>query len=207
MFKVLSLLACVDTWYSILAASSSLRDQSGSVRVALYHNLKKALLQDNLHALEFCTQHGCNPHLEGSRLLALGAVHGPTEYKAEGSLVYAVPNNAARILNRAQLKGQVALVHRGVIPLVDKVWAAQASGAVGVVIVDDGTCEGQYYCGPAGGLRDGGFSRNDSIDKWKGVTIPSLLVSLEEGERLREMMLLDKRKVPGTSEEQWVNRK
>jgi hypothetical protein len=102
-------------------ASPTNRDRTGDVHVALSHTTKKAVLQDNLHALEFCAHRGCNPHLEGTRLLALGAVHGPTEYNVQGELVYAVPNTGARNLNRDQLKGHVALMDRGVVPLVDKV--------------------------------------------------------------------------------------
>lgn len=37
-------------------------------------------------AIEFCV--GCpNPHYEGSRVLGLGAVHGPVEFRASGEMV------------------------------------------------------------------------------------------------------------------------
>jgi len=90
-------------------------------------------------ALEFC--HGCpNPHLEGSRMLGLGAVHGPIDYRIHGEMKYAIPNQAhgGKLLNANQLKGRVVLVDRGRIPLLNKVLIAQAAGAIGVVIADDG---------------------------------------------------------------------
>jgi hypothetical protein len=91
------------------------------VKVAMHHTEKKRIQQGNLHAIEFCSQRDCDPTMEGTRLLALGAAHGPQEYRVEGLLVYSVPNNGARILNRDQLLGRIALVDRGVVPLVDKV--------------------------------------------------------------------------------------
>ena len=93
------------------------------------------------------------------QILALGAVHGPEEYRVAGELAFVVPNDASlkRLLNPEELRGRVALVNRGQVlcwvfwrapvpshsptlqvPLVDKILAVQRAGAVGVIIADDG---------------------------------------------------------------------
>jgi hypothetical protein len=53
---------------------------------------------------------------------------------------YAIPNklNGPTILNADQARGRVLFVDRGVVPLINKVLTAQAAGAIGVVIADDG---------------------------------------------------------------------
>jgi len=164
-------------------------------------------MPDALRTLEFCL--ACpDPHLEGSQIRALGAVHGPRDYTVSGELTYAVPNQAVGkyLLNVDQLKGRIGLVDRGSIPMVDKVLALQKAGAIGVIIADDGNCDEQYECGLAGSLRDGGFSKTDPHERWKDVKIPSLLVTEEEGGRLKQMMRLEKVKVPMLGE-QWIERR
>jgi hypothetical protein len=121
------------------------RDQKNvrPVMVALTNNEKKQVRHAaGLRTLEFCS--GCpDPHLEGSQLLGLAAKHGPTDYTISGQLVYAIPNHGKpttgmSLLNHDQVEGAVVLCDRGLVPLVDKIKVAQANGAVGVVIVDDG---------------------------------------------------------------------
>lgn len=157
-----------------------------------------------LRTLEFCV--GCpDPRLEGSMLLGLAPKHGPRDYAVSGPLVYAMPNHGkpsagAVLLNHAMAVGSVVLCDRGLVALVDKVKVAQASGAVGVVIVDDGSCdasEGQHNCGLAGSPRAGGFGYTDPSYEWRAVRIPSLFISAAEGERLRSMLNLSNRTVPG----------
>ena len=176
------------------------------VQVAMFHSARAVTNRhqspSGLRELQFCL--ACpDPHLEGSQVLALGAVHGPDEYKVKGELAYAVPNHVGglRVLNPGQIRGKVALVDRGLVPLVDKVMAAQKAGAVGVVIADDGSCDEPNDCGLAGNIKDGGFSKLDQKDKWKGVTIPSVLISTDQGERIRSMMKLRKIKVPNYGEQ------
>lgn len=108
-----------------------------------------------LRTLEFCA--GCpDPHLEGSQLLGLAPKHGPKDYEVSGPLVYAIPNHGkpsagALLLNHAQASGAVVLCDRGLVALVDKVLVAQASGAVGLVIVDDGAARNpSSWCSAAG---------------------------------------------------------
>jgi hypothetical protein len=84
-----------------------------------------------------------------------------------------------------------------------KVLAVQRAGALGVVIADNGSCVGRYECGRAGSPKDGGFSRRDPWQSWRDVAIPALLVMEKEAGRLRSMMRLEKRRIPGLGE-QWV---
>lgn len=50
------------------------------------------------------------------------------------------------MLNADDVRGRVLLVDRGVVPLVNKVLIAQAAGAVGVVIADDGNLHNIMLC-------------------------------------------------------------
>merc|ERR1719230_2210853 len=157
-----------------------------------------------LHTLEFCL--ACpDPHLEGTQSTALGAVHGPSEYRVMAELAYAVPNDLAggRLLNMEELAGKVVLVDRGVIPLVDKVLAVQKVGAVGVLIADDGNCTDAFECGRVGSPKHGGFSGRDPWQLWMKVEIPSLLVMADVGDRLKRMMKLERIYIPGIGE-QWA---
>ncbi|CAN0278440.1 unnamed protein product, partial [Hapterophycus canaliculatus] len=119
-------------------------------------------------------------------------------------LVYAVPNkgNADVLLNGDDMTACVVLFQRGEIPIVEKVLKAQAAGATGVVVVDNGGCDDGFVdCGRLGGARDGGFARRDGDHAWSGVKIPAVLVLAVEGERLRGMMRLQKVNVEGLGEQ------
>lgn len=159
---------------------------------------------DSLQSVEFCM--GCpDPHLEGSKVQALRAVHGPGEFYVTGTLHYAVPNTMEgnRLINKRELAGRVVVVDRGVVPLVDKVLLAQKAGAVGVVIADDGNCKAEFECGRVGSARMGGFSGRDPWQSWRDVEIPAVLVMPEVADRLRRMMDIQRMKIPGIGE-QWV---
>lgn len=87
---------------------------------------------------------------------------------------------------------------------MEKVLKAQAAGAAGVIVVDDGGCsggDGPFDCGRLGGVRDGGFAKRDGAHAWSGVRIPAVLVSARDGERLRGMMRLQKVSVEGLGEQ------
>lgn len=88
------------------------------------------------------------------------------------------------------------------VPVVEKVLKAQAAGATGVIVTDNGGCnDGLVDCGRLGGVRDGGFARRDGAHAWLAVKIPVVLISAAEGERLREMMPLQKVVVKGLGEQ------
>lgn len=85
---------------------------------------------------------------------------------------------------------------------MEKVLKAQAAGAAGIVVVDDGGCsDGLVDCGRLGGVRDGGFAGRDGAHAWLTVKIPVVLISAAQGERLREMMPLQKVAVKGLGEQ------
>lgn len=86
--------------------------------------------------------------------------------------------------------------------MVEKVLKAQAAGAAGVIVTDNGGCNGGLVdCGRLGGVRDGGFAKRDGAHAWLAVKIPVVLVSAAEGERFREMMPLQKVVVKGLGEQ------
>eukprot|EP00639_Heterosigma_akashiwo_P017204 CAMPEP_0206395854 /NCGR_PEP_ID=MMETSP0294-20121207/22399_1 /ASSEMBLY_ACC=CAM_ASM_000327 /TAXON_ID=39354 /ORGANISM="Heterosigma akashiwo, Strain CCMP2393" /LENGTH=155 /DNA_ID=CAMNT_0053850397 /DNA_START=42 /DNA_END=509 /DNA_ORIENTATION=- len=131
-------------------------------------------------SLNYCLQ--CSdPKTEGSRSMpnefqnpsavpAIWAGRGPHVYSISGALIYSVPNNAnsAKILNSNQIKGQIALVDRGEIPLISKVKLLQETGAVAVVIVDDGQCGNKLeerHCGLANGKGFAQYDREDLINR------------------------------------------
>ena len=197
------------------------RVQSGptadKVKVLLNHDRrpKPGKIYGGLRTVEFCI--GCpDPHLEGSQIKALGSYHGVDNYSVTGELTMAVPNTgcagsggrdqsgAAKILNAEQLAGRVVFVDRGGVPLVEKVLAAQNAGAVGVLIADDGNCTGHYECGRAGSPRDGGFSKRDPWQNWRDVDVPAMLIMKAEADRLRAMMRLERKTIPGFGE-QWID--
>jgi hypothetical protein len=113
-----------------------------------------------------------------------------------GELVYCVPNFAEspRIMNENQLRNRIAFADRGMNGLLEKVLKIERTGAVAVIIADDGRCNSGYtFCGPrAGSVADGGFAAFDEEISWRAVTIPVLLVNLETAERLRGMMRMTK---------------
>lgn len=75
--------------------------------------------------------------------------------------------------------------------MVEKVLKAQAAGATGVIVVDDGGCsKGFVDCGRLGGVRDGGFAKRDGAHAWAEAKIPAVLISVADGERMRGMMRL-----------------
>lgn len=70
----------------------------------------------------------------------------------------------------ALVKGQVALIDRGVVPFADKVRRAQAAGAVGVVVANNQPGEAFAMGG------DGKFQ------------IPAIMITIELGDRLKGLM-------------------
>ena len=105
------------------------------------------------------------------RLAAGTASFGGTPPAAgtAGPLVYATPADAcATITNASALDGKIALIDRGTCTFVDKVKRAQAAGAVAAVIADNVE------------LVALGMGGTDS-----SITIPSVRVSLPDGNRLK----------------------
>jgi hypothetical protein len=91
------------------------------------------------------------------------------------------------------------------VNLYDKVLAAQAVGALGVVIADDGSCKEDFsFCGVrVGSVDQGGFAPHDSGEVWGAkIHIPVLMVNTVAADRLRNAMSTRKVHVPSLG---WQN--
>ncbi|CAM9373561.1 unnamed protein product [Ectocarpus sp. 6 AP-2014] len=179
------------------------RSPQGKLRAAWAGSSRADAVFPLLH-LHFCLD--CpDAAAEGSVVRALAPHHGIREFKVSGEdLVYAVPNtgNKDTLLNGDDMAACVVMFERGEVPMVEKVLKAQAAGAVGVIVVDNGGCDdGLVDCGRLGGARDGGFAKRDGVHAWSGVKIPAVMVSAADGERFRGMMLLQKILVEGLGEQ------
>lgn len=83
--------------------------------------------------------------------------------------------------------------------------AAQAVGALGVVIADDGSCKQDFsFCGlRVGSVDQGGFAPHDSAEVWGSrVRVPVVLVNTVTADRLRNAMSARKVYVPSLG---WQN--
>ncbi|CAM9489366.1 unnamed protein product [Ectocarpus fasciculatus] len=179
------------------------RRPQGKLRAAWAGSSRADAVFPLLH-LHFCLD--CpDAAAEGSVVRALAPHHGIRDFKVSGEdLVYAVPNtgNKDMLLNGDDMAACVVLFERGEVPVVEKILKAQAAGAVGVVVVDNGGCDdGLVDCGRLGGARDGGFAKRDGVHAWSGVKIPAVMVSAADGERFRGMMRLEKIVVEGLGEQ------
>lgn len=159
-----------------------------------------------LARIEFCVR--CDdPHDQGSLVHGLTAVQGPRDYRVNGTLAYAVPNDARKPLaNADETRDTIVLCDRGTVPLVQKVLAIQAVGARAAVLVDDGQCAPDLECRRVGAPSLGGFAPKDDPEAWRKVTIPAILVSADTGARLRRLMHLDRKHLP-TLGFQFLNRR
>lgn len=192
---LLRLVAVLDFSYWTLA------DDDKSLKAVLVYdsrsNIHRRIASEStLARLEFCA-YCSDPQEEGSFVYGLTALQGLPHYRVNSSLVYAVPNDASRRpMNRDEASGKLVVCERGTVPLVQKILAIQAVGALGVVIVDDGQCSVELDCGRAGSPRIGGFAPKDDPEAWRQVSIPAALVSSESGARLRKLMPLDHQELP-----------
>lgn len=135
------------------------------------------------------------PEHEGSYADALIPKHlSPIISSVTGKLIYCVPNFAdmTRIFNEDFILGNIILVDRGKIPILEKCLRIQEAGAAGIVIADDNQCVDDFsFCGSrAGNKNEGGFSSNDDSIQWKRVNIPVLLITSKSAEKLRNLMKL-----------------
>ncbi len=64
-------------------------------------------------------------------------------------------------------------------------------GATAVVIIDDGSCKGDFDCGQLGSRKIGKFGYKDRAYYWRNVKIPAVLIMQDRGERLKSMMNLE----------------
>jgi hypothetical protein len=87
---------------------------------------------------------------EGSLIFSLIAKYSKREYSIKAELVYCVPNYAdqPRILNTHQFKNRVVLIDRGKNAIQEKISKIANTGALAVIIADDGQCNFDFsFCG------------------------------------------------------------
>jgi hypothetical protein len=107
------------------------------------------------------------------------AHHSPQQFQVVAEVAQAKPYMLEKTLqNPEEVYGKIAVVSRGVVPIVHKVQVLQAAGAVGVVIADDGRCESyDQACAPAATKAQHElWGRFDTKAPWDTVKIPVVLV-------------------------------
>jgi len=153
------------------------------------HRKGKEGVNGALSVLSFCCN--ClNPEIEGSHIDALLAARGPQEFHVSSGIVYAVPNNgsSSKFINDKEMRGMITIMFRGGgVSLADKVFAAQMSGALGVIFIDNGSCDENFK---SCGLKNG-FGAQDEWYLWEMVNIPCILVTKEGGVRLNDLLKPD----------------
>ena len=104
-----------------------------------------------------------------------------------GSLVVAEPYNAlvegdedVTLSNQGDIKGNVVLIGRGHVPYFTKAAAAEAAGAIGVIIVNNNEAE------PDAIEEDMPHPEEDA-DVWTCLDIPVVMISYNQGLRAREL--------------------
>jgi len=154
-----------------------------------------------LRMISFC-QDCPYPEDEGSIAYGILPKHlHLNEYSVTAEAVYCIPNYAdyVKIVNGREFNDRIVLVNRGNgVTIHDKVLKIQSSGAIGVIVIDDGQCDEQFIsCGfRAGSSSEGGIAAHDEISLWKQVTIPVILVSHQTGERFKRIMPMKIMEVP-----------
>eukprot|EP01084_Bolivina_argentea_P050467 92809_1 len=172
-------------WFCVVMSRSDC-SMSGSSIIATLNGTPAKRVLKHLH---FCL--GCSdPVHEGTHIWALGAAHGVQVFNVQGNVVYTVPNDCRGIpLNAEDMKGSIALIDRGVVPLLEKAKVVQSIGAIAAVIVDDGQCNSDMSnCGLIGSIDEGGFGGRERSQDWDEITIPMVLVSQAQGQRIKDMM-------------------
>ena len=104
----------------------------------------------------------------------------PKSFIVESEVVWVEPFLLeGEVQNADSIRGNIALVSRGVIPLVYKIHRLQEAGAVGVIILDSGVCKKyDQVCAPGATKSDGeGWGLHDIERPWKTVRIPSVLIT------------------------------
>jgi hypothetical protein len=102
----------------------------------------------------------------------------PRLFNVRGAVVWAAPALAdvevGGLQNAEDVYGKVALVRRGAVPIARKAHVVQYHGAIGCIVVDDGSCSRYGYdqrCLPgADKTRGEGWGRHDVPDAWCVVT-------------------------------------
>ena len=123
------------------------------------------------------------------------------EYSITAEAIYCIPNYAdyTKIVNGREFYDRIVLVNRGKgVTIHEKVLKIQNSGAIGVIIIDDGQCDEEFTsCGfRAGSSNEGGIAAHDQPSLWEQINIPVILVTHKTGERLKKIMPMKVMEVP-----------
>jgi hypothetical protein len=105
--------------------------------------------------------------------------YSPKLFKVVAETAFAAPYLLQSVLtNPSEIFGKIAVVQRGIVPIVYKVQLLQVAGAVGVIVADDGRCETyDQACAPGATKADGEFwACHDMQDPWLTVKIPVVLI-------------------------------
>ena len=163
--------------------------------------LNPKIVINPLRMISFC-QDCPYPEDEGSIAYGILPKHlHLNEYSVTAEVVYCIPNYAdyVKIVNGREFNDRIVIVNRGKgVTIHDKVFMIQSSGAVGVIVIDDGQCDEQFIsCGfRAGSSSEGGIAAFDEPSLWKQITIPVILVTQRSGERLKNIMPMKIMDVP-----------
>ncbi len=111
----------------------------------------------------------------------------PVVDQANGTGLACGPLSAA---NRIAVRGSIALVDRGTCAFVDKAKNVQAAGAIGLILVNNAP---------------GGPPQGFGVGPDAAVTIPSVLITLEDGARLKAALATRSRTVSGVNGSLGVN--
>jgi len=105
--------------------------------------------------------------------------YSPKLYKVIAETAFAEPYLLQSVLaNPSDIFGKIAVVQRGLVPIVYKVQLLQTAGAVGVIVADDGRCAAyDQACAPGATKADGElWACHDMQDPWLTVKIPVVLI-------------------------------
>ena len=184
-------------WMAILIVSELICCSTVFCQANLVANLNSRSQDPDspIRLISFCID--CpSPDQEGTIVNALLPRFGLKEYFVSAELVYCIPNLAdSDIINEEQFYNRIVVVDRGGISLIDKALKIQETGALGIIIADDGQCNDTFsFCGPrAGSVRDGGFAAHDHYNEmWKDIEIPVLLVTFQTAETIRRLMPVER---------------
>eukprot|EP00941_MAST-03F_sp_MAST-3F-sp1_P002183 g2183.t1 len=127
-----------------------------------------------------------------------------SNFHIDAEIIYSVPNDASsELLNADHLTDNLVLVDRGSTPIVEIVRTVERSspGALGIIIVDDGSCDDNFQCTKGSRKAGEGFGAADDWQNWVGLNTPCFLVTKDTGKSLKSFMPLHKVNVVNLGEQ------
>ena len=175
----------------IVHLNEQYNEEVAKQRKAINKNSK--IIINPIRMISFC-QDCPYPEDEGSIAYGILPKFLPlNEYSMTAEVIYCIPNYAdyTKIVNSREFHDRIVLVNRGNrVTIHDKALMIQKSGAIGVIVIDDGQCDEEFIsCGfRAGSSNEGGIASYDDPSLWKQITIPVILVTYHTGERMKKIM-------------------